>query len=199
MRPDSALPFPAAAVVAPPTRAPGDFELLVLPHRAAAYNLARWLLRHDQDAEDCVQESFYRAYRAFGQFRGEDAKGWLLAIVRNTCYLLIRQRRRAGFTAQFDEVIHSQSEEASAPEASEHDSLAQQLLPQALDRLPPQTRTIIVLREIEGRPYKDIKVLLGIPIGTVMSRLSRARSKLQQEVRGLLRQTPVFDYGTAGR
>ena len=170
-----------------------------MPHRDAACRLARWLLRHEQDAEDCVQESLFRAYRAFGQFRGTDARGWLLAIVRHACYHQLRLRKRAGPPTLFDEVQHSQGEDTGANRPGESDSLARGLLPQALERLPAETRTILVLREIEGRTYKDIRSLMGIPIGTVMSRLSRGRQRLQQEVRWALRQTSVFDGGTAGR
>lgn len=176
-----------------------DFERLILPHRQAALNLARWLLRHDQDAEDCVQESFFRAYRAFGQFRGEDARGWLMAIVRNGCYLQIRQRKRVGISTPFDEALHTQSEDPHAVVLIEHDLLAHGLLPRALDRLPPETRAILVLRDIDGLAYKDIRLLMGIPLGTVMSRLSRAREKLQLELRRLLRDTSAFDYISAAR
>ena len=182
--PDLAPPAPAV---------PHTFEQMVLPHRDAAHNLARCLLRHDHDAEDCVQESCFRAFRAFGQFRGTDAKGWFLVIVRNTCYLHLRRRRRSGFPVPFDEVLHSEAESAGAAAPVETDALAQGLLPRALERLPAEARTILVLREIEGLAYKEIRLRMQIPMGTVMSRLSRARLRLQREMRELVKKTAVFD------
>ena len=191
--PDFSAPLPTV----PPAVVPHDFEHMVLPHRDAACNLARCLLRHEQDAEDCVQESCFRAFRAFKQFRGTDAKGWFLVIVRNTCYLHLRRRRRAGFPVQFDEVLHSEPEMPGATAPVETDSLAQGLLPKALDRLPSEARTILVLREIEGLAYKEIRSRMHIPMGTVMSRLSRARLRLQREVRELVRKTATFDCTTS--
>jgi RNA polymerase sigma-70 factor (ECF subfamily) len=175
--PDTIAQSPAL----PPVR---DFEHMVLPHLEAAQRLARCLLRHDQDAEDCVQEACFRAFRAFHQFRGDDAKGWFLVIVRNTSYLQLRRRRRSGFPVPFDEVLHSESEIPGTSGPAESDTLAQGLLPVALDRLPAEARTILVLREIEGLAYKEIRSRMRIPMGTVMSRLSRARLRLQSEGAG---------------
>jgi RNA polymerase sigma-70 factor (ECF subfamily) len=186
--PDLAPPLPLILPAAPPT-----FEHMVLPHRDAAHNLARYLLRHDQDAEDCVQEACFRAFRAFKQFRGTDAKGWFLVIVRNTCYLHLRRRRRRGFPVPFDEILHSEPVMPGASAPVESDSLAQGLLPKALERLPAEARMILVLREIEGLAYKEIRTRMHIPMGTVMSRLSRARIRLQREVRELVKKTARFD------
>ena len=186
--PDLAPPLPLALPAVPHT-----FEHMVLPHRDAAHNLARCLLRHDQDAEDCVQEACFRAFRAFNQFRGTDAKGWFLVIVRNTCYLHLRRRRRSGFPVPFDEILHREPPMLGASAPVETDSLAQGLLPKALERLPAETRTILVLREIDGLAYKEIRTRMRIPMGTVMSRLSRARLRLQREVRELVKKTATFD------
>jgi RNA polymerase sigma-70 factor (ECF subfamily) len=187
--------FPSPDPVQPGSaaRPSSDFERMVLPHRDAAHNLARCLLRHEQDAEDCVQEACFRAFRAFAQFRGQDAKGWFLVIVRNTCYLHLRRRRRAGFSVPFDEIAHSESDSVPSASAVETDSLAHGLLPKALDRLPAEARTILVMRELDGLAYKEIRTRMHIPMGTVMSRLSRARLRLQEEVRTLLKDTAAFD------
>jgi RNA polymerase sigma-70 factor (ECF subfamily) len=175
---------------APPVR---DFERTVLPHLEAAQRLARYLLRHEQDAEDCVQEACFRAFRAFGQFRGEDAKGWFLIIVRNTSYQLLRRRRRSCVPVPFDELLHSDNEMPGAGGSASSDILARGLLPVALDRLPAKARAILVLRDIDGLAYKEICARTRIPMGTVMSRLSRARLRLQSEFRDLMNKTASFD------
>src|SRR5580658_4666844 len=137
----------SSSAASAPTTAPApqvrDFEQTVLPHLEAAQRLARYLLRHEQDAEDCVQEACFRAFRAFGQFRGEDAKGWFLIIVRNTSYQLLRRRRRSNFPVPFDEVLHSENEMPGSGGSAKFDILAQGLLPVALDRLPAEARTVL--------------------------------------------------------
>jgi RNA polymerase sigma-70 factor (ECF subfamily) len=154
------------------------FEQLVLPHLDGAANLARWLLRNRADAEDVVQEAILRAYRFFGHFRGGDARAWLLRIVRNSCYSWLEKNRPSELLAEFDEEVHqrpSPSPETLALQADER-----QQLTLALESLSPRSREVLVLRELEGCSYKEIGEITGIPMGTVMSTLSRAREKLQR-------------------
>jgi RNA polymerase sigma-70 factor, ECF subfamily len=166
----------------PLASAPVTFEQVLLPHEDAAYNLARWLMRDEHEAEDCVQEGFLKAYQAFSRFRGADGRPWFLAIVRNVCYTRLRRQRTAGQPEQFDEVIHSlDTTENGSGYSGASENLAE-LIPLAMERLPAEAREILVLHEVEGLPYKEISTVMEIPIGTVMSRLSRARQKLQAEV-----------------
>ncbi|HEX9372317.1 MAG TPA: sigma-70 family RNA polymerase sigma factor [Roseiflexaceae bacterium] len=155
------------------------FEQTVLPHLDAAYNLARWLMRNDQDAEDMVQEACLRALRFFDGFHGVDSRGWLLAIVRNTCYTWLRHNRAHELATPFDEDIHGAESEALNPETIVQRSAEGQLLREALEALPLEFREVVVLRELEGLSYKEIAGIADIPIGTVMSRLARARRRLQ--------------------
>ncbi len=164
----------------------GSFEQVVLPHLDAAYNLARWLTGNDQDAEDMVQEAYLRAFRFFGGFRGGDARAWLLTIVRNTCYTWLQQNRRQELTTEFDEETHSPESNSSSPEALLLQQVDRQMLHQALEELPLRFREVLVLRELEGLSYKEIADVTSIPLGTVMSSLSRARHWLRQSLaRGL--------------
>jgi RNA polymerase sigma-70 factor (ECF subfamily) len=154
------------------------FEQLVLPHLDRAANLARWLLRNRSDSEDVVQEAMMRAYRFFDRFHGGDARAWLLQIVRNTCYTWLEKNRPSELMAEFNEEVHqlpSANPEALAVQADER-----QRLMLALESLPPRSREVLVLRELEGCSYKEIGEITGIPIGTVMSTLSRARERLQR-------------------
>ena len=172
---------------APPlTYEPASFEQVVLPHRDAAFNLAKWLMHHEQDAEDCVQEAYMRAFRAWASFRGTDGRSWFLAIVRNLCYSRWRQRQRTDPAVSFDESIHA--DPAQGTETAWRHALARELVPRALEQLPLEAREIIVLHEIEGLAYKEIAEVIGLPIGTVMSRLARARQKLQGELAQLLKK-----------
>jgi RNA polymerase sigma-70 factor, ECF subfamily len=160
------------------------FEQLVLPHLDAAFNLARWLLRSRSDAEDVAQEALMRAFRFFGGFHGGDARAWLLQIVRNTCYTWLGKNRPAELMTEFDETIHAvavrerpqfgDSPEAQAIAADDRERLAR-----ALEELPPRFREVLVLRELEGCSYKEIATITAVPIGTVMSALSRARRQLK--------------------
>jgi len=154
------------------------FEQLVLPHLDAAFNLARWLLRSRADAEDVAQEAMLRAYRFFGGFHGGDARAWLLQIVRNTCYTWLEKNRPSEMKTEFDEELHVQP--GPNPESLAIAGDNRERLTRALETLPPRFREVLVLRELEGCSYKEIAAITAIPIGTVMSALSRARQRLQQ-------------------
>jgi RNA polymerase sigma-70 factor, ECF subfamily len=153
------------------------FETLVLPHLDAAFNLARWLLRSRPDAEDAAQEALLRAYRFFDGFHGGDARAWLLQIVRNTCYSWLDKNRKVKDMTEFNEEVHGQK--SSSPETLAIASNDRGRLSEALNSLSPRYREVIVLRELEGCSYKEIASITSIPIGTVMSTLSRARHQLQ--------------------
>ncbi|HEX2909548.1 MAG TPA: sigma-70 family RNA polymerase sigma factor [Chloroflexia bacterium] len=151
----------------------------MLPHLSSAYNLARWLTRNEQDAEDLVQEAYLRAFRFFNGFKGSDGRAWLLAIVRNTFYSRLAHLKTQELTIPLDYDIESNAAEVVNPEVLVLQSLDTHLLRVAIEELPLEYREVIVLRELEELSYKEIADLLGIPIGTVMSRLARARKKLQ--------------------
>jgi RNA polymerase sigma factor (sigma-70 family) len=158
------------------------FEAALLPHLAAAYNLARWLARNDHDAEDLVQEAYLRAFKAFDSFHGGDGRGWILAIVRNTCYSWLQQNRNQELAQVFDEELHTVEGHSRSPEAMLLRNADAQLLRDALEKLPVEFREILVLRELEGMSYREIADLAGIPVGTVMSRLARGRERLQRQL-----------------
>ncbi len=151
------------------------YQALVLPHIDAAYNLARWLTRNDHDADDVLQEAMLRAYRHFDGLRGE-ARPWLLAIVRNACWTWLRANRPAELPATEDE----QESDAPGPEALAAREFDRRALNDAIAALPLPFREALVLRELEDLPYKEIARIAGIPIGTVMSRIARARRLLAQ-------------------
>jgi RNA polymerase sigma-70 factor (ECF subfamily) len=153
------------------------FNLLVLPHLDSAFNLARWLLRNRTDAEDVAQEAMLRAYRFFRGFHGGDARAWLLQIVRNTCFTWMEKNRPPEPTAEFNEEVHVPN--SVTPETLAIAGNNRERLARALETLPPRFREVIVLRELEGCSYKEIAAITSIPIGTVMSALSRARHQLQ--------------------
>jgi RNA polymerase sigma factor (sigma-70 family) len=157
----------------------GRFEAVVLPHLDAAYNLARWLTRRDDDAEDVVQTACLRALRFFDGFQGGNPRGWLLTIVRNTFYSWVAQRREHELSTPFDEEIHTAEHSGGDPEVELLRHADAELLRQGFAALPVPFREVMVLREIEGLSYKEIAAIAGIPIGTVMSRLARARRHLQ--------------------
>jgi RNA polymerase sigma-70 factor (ECF subfamily) len=154
------------------------FEEVVLPHIDAAYNLARWLVRGDAEAQDLAQEAMLRAYRFFGGFRGGNPRAWLLKIVRNTCYTWLEGARGTRDATEFDEEIHGVAE--VTPESLAIAGANSERLAHALDGLPAKFKEVLVLRELEGCSYKEIAEVTGIPIGTVMSSLSRARRRLEQ-------------------
>ena len=154
------------------------FDEMLWPHLRAAYNVARWLVRNDHDAEDIVQESFVKAFLALDRMRGGDSRVWLLAIVRNTALSLLR-RRGSDAPATRDQAPdppdHRESIEAALLAAERRDQVRN-----AIEGLPGEFRETIVLRELEGLSYKDIAAVLDVPVGTVMSRLARARKMLLQ-------------------
>ncbi len=154
------------------------FEQLVLPHLDSAANLARWLLRNRDDAEDVVQEAMLRAYRSFDRFRGTDARAWLLQIVRNCCYTWLEKNRPSELVTEFDEELHQLPTPTPETLAAQSDERRRLML--ALDSLPARSREVLALRELEGCSYKEIAEITGIPMGTVMSTLSRARERLQR-------------------
>ena len=159
------------------------FEAVVLPHLSAAYRLARYLTQNDSDADDVVQEAFLRALKYFGGFRGEGAgqsRAWLLAIVRNMAHTWRRRLHIGSSTMEFDETVHSEAIADEDPGSALSRSDLRETLAEVLDRLPPEFREVIVLREIEGLSYKEISEVADVPVGTVMSRLSRARKRLQE-------------------
>jgi RNA polymerase sigma-70 factor (ECF subfamily) len=155
------------------------FEQAMLPHLGAAYNLARWLTGNDHDAEDVVQESYVRALRFFGGFRGGDGRAWLLAVVRNTCWSW-KKGARAHELVTFDERTYSARCEALDPGQLALRRAEGEEVRTAVEALPAEFREVLVMRELEGMSYKEIASSVGIPIGTVMSRLTRARRRLQE-------------------
>jgi len=163
-----------------------QFEQALLPHMDAAYNLARWLTRNDQDAEDLVQEAYLRAFKFFNSFHGTNARAWLLTIVRNTCYSWLAKNRVDELTTSFDEAHHDAESNSPDPQSLLLQHEDKQFLRQALEALPVEFREVIILRELEGLSYKDIADIAGIPPGTVMSRLARARRRLKQSLVNLM-------------
>jgi RNA polymerase sigma-70 factor (ECF subfamily) len=163
-----------------------SFEEIMLPHLPNAYNLARWLLHNEHDAEDSVQEAYLRAYKAFGQFRGGDGRPWLLTIVRNVCYSRLRKNKNLNLQEEFDESVHGIT--ADGPEAVGplQGEVSSELLCEAMAALPEKMSEMIVLHDLEGLAYREIADVVGIPIGTVMSRLARARGRLHRELLGLM-------------
>jgi RNA polymerase sigma factor (sigma-70 family) len=164
----------------PPKEELLSFEEAMLPHLDAAHNLARWLLRNEQDAEDVVQEAYLRAFKSFGGFHGSNGRAWLLTIVRNTSYTLLKKNKVVDLTTPFDEEIHASSHESVSPETILEHAEEAELVKEAMDALPAEFREILALRHQEGLSYKEIAEIAQIPPGTVMSRLARARAKLRE-------------------
>jgi RNA polymerase sigma-70 factor (ECF subfamily) len=157
---------------------PPRFDALMLPHLDAAHNLARWLMGNRQDAEDAVQDSYVRALAYFDSFHGEDGRAWLLAIVRHACFEKLR-RSRQQIEFACDDLDLARDGNLN-PEALQLQSADRELVWRGLELLPPEYREALVLREMEGLSYKQIARIADVPIGTVMSRLARARRRLQE-------------------
>ena len=160
------------------TNTRAEFEQLFLPHLDAAYNLARLLTRNAHDAEDVVQESYLRAFRAFSSFRGEASRPWLLTIVRNTSFTWLRDNRSRADQAEYHEELHVSG--GPTPEAESLGHERARCVQRCVQQLPPDFREAIVLREMEELSYEEIAEITGVPRGTVMSRLSRARARLAE-------------------
>jgi len=154
------------------------FEALALPHLDAAYNLARWLARDEQDAADIVQDAMLRAFVALDGLRGEDARPWLLAIVRNSAYTWLRRNRPADLVVPYDEDLHDVGDASADPQQLALRAADRRRVDTALAALPVEFREAIVLRELEELSYREIATVLSVPVGTVMSRLSRGRLRL---------------------
>jgi RNA polymerase sigma-70 factor, ECF subfamily len=159
------------------------FEALVLPHLDAAHRLARWLSRSPGDADDVVQEAFMRAFRAFDSLRGPDARAWLLAIVRNCSLSALAERRRRAYEPLTEE-HEAQPASAAAPAPPDPESASierdeRRALERLIAALPEEQREVLLLREVEDMSYREIAAVVEVPIGTVMSRLARARSALK--------------------
>lgn len=172
------------------------FERMALPHMAAAFNLAFWLLRSRSDAEDAVQDAFLRAYRAFESLEGDDIRPWLLKIVRNVAFRKLSDQKRQSNVISFDAALSDRSGnepailQIPANERSAEEALIgageQALVRRALAELAPIFREVVVLREIEAMSYREIAQLTDAPIGTVMSRLARARAELRHVLTRLM-------------
>jgi RNA polymerase sigma factor (sigma-70 family) len=182
------LPQRAPGTPPPPT---GSFEQIILPHLNAAYNLAQWLMRDRTLAEDVVQDAVLRALDYFSSYKGGDARAWLLRIVRNSAYAVLASRRRGGMTSLDDVGMTADGEPIAVEIADPSDDpevtfarvegLAR--LDQVLAALPAELRECLVLNELEELSYKEVAHITGVPIGTVMSRLWRARQALMRSQR----------------
>jgi RNA polymerase sigma-70 factor (ECF subfamily) len=146
-----------------------------MPHFDAAYNLARWLTRSEEDARDVVQEAYLRAFTFFEGFRGGEARPWLFSIVRNSSFSWLRKNRSSDLLTEFDEAIHSPTADTEPIDARIADT---ELVREGLEKLAAEHREVLVLREMEGLSYREIADVTGVAIGTVMSRLARARKRL---------------------
>ncbi len=156
----------------------------LVAHLDAAYNLARYLMRNEADAEDVVQSAYVRAISRFAGFRGGNGRAWLLMIVRNSCYDRMRKIGASSHDTDFDEAVHSGGRQDIDPEATLLRTERTELVRRSLTELPPESREVLVLRELEQLSYREIAKIAGIPVGTVMSRLSRARLRMQRLLTG---------------
>ena len=157
-----------------------QFEAMAVPHLNAAFNLARWLTGYDQDAQDVVQDAYLRAFKFFDSYHGGDSRAWVLTIVRNCAYTWLRQNRMGVVPAELDDDL--EDTEAISPEGSYLQEADYQRLREAIAALPVEFREVIILHELEGMAYKEIAAIASIPLGTVMSRLARARGWLQKSL-----------------
>ena len=166
----------------------GSFEEIILPHLDAAHNLARWLVRGSDDADDVVQEACLRAFRYFSTFRGGNARAWLLRIVRTTAFTCLQKNRGQKLATEFDEATHRDACEALNPETLLLKGADSRLLEQVMNHLPDRLREVLMLRELEDLSYKEIAEIVGAPVGTVMSTLFRARERFRHVASDLVRQ-----------
>ncbi|HEU5154073.1 MAG TPA: sigma-70 family RNA polymerase sigma factor [Gemmatimonadales bacterium] len=157
---------------------------MVLPYLDDAYTLARYLVRDPHDAEDATQEAMLKALRHLDQCRADNARPWLFAIVRNTCHTMFRRRGNSAEEVSFDETVHSEEVDAVQPDALMIRAADQEAVQRALAALPLPFREVVVLRELQGLSYKEIAEVADVPIGTVMSRLGRARERLESLLGG---------------
>lgn len=164
------------------TTAQGTFEDKMLPHLNAAYTLARWLTGNVHDTEEAVQEAYLRARRFFDDYRGGDGRAWLLQIVRNTCYTQLRKKIPHLSDAEFDEEIHTQECFFGTPETIAIKNADSEIVRKAIEELPVRFREIVILREIEGMSYSEMAKILDEPLGTVRTKLFRARQHLKQRL-----------------
>jgi RNA polymerase sigma factor (sigma-70 family) len=174
------------------------FEEIALPHLAAAYNLARWLVHNEHDAEDIVQESYLRAFKFFSGYYGGDSRSWLLTIVRNTCYTWLQQNRALRLAAPHDDKLEAVGLDLDDPEMLLVRSVDSEIVRDALQELPAEFREVVVLREMEGLSYKEIANIADIPIGTVMSRLRRGRTRLQALLAGRMGKEASIELSGGG-
>ena len=160
-----------------------EYEQLIVPHLDAAYNLARWMVKNDADAEDLVQDACVRALKFLETFRGVNARSWLLSIVRNTCYSWLRQKSSGERQyVEFNEEVHGRPEDSPDPATLTEQQLNWEMLKKALEEIPDEFREVLILRELEECSYKEIAEITGVPLGTVMSRLARARTHLHRKL-----------------
>jgi len=164
------------------------FEALILPHLDAAYNMARWMTRNTSDAEDVAQEAMLRAFRFFDTFRGENGRIWLMTIVRNTCLTWIRRQLPQQNAAEYDERLHTDLEASLTPESEFLRQATSEQVRRAIEQLPAEYKEVILMRELEQLSYKEIAAVTQAPLGTVMSRIARARSMLRRFIAGQRRK-----------
>jgi RNA polymerase sigma-70 factor (ECF subfamily) len=155
-----------------------EFENVVLPFMNDAYTLARYLMRNEHDAQDIVQESFLRALRYYGRHPVANPRAWLLTIVRRTCYSWKTGEQSGIATEEFDETVHGMADPAADPAAQVIGACTREEVLSALDALPAEFREVLILRELQELSYREISQVIDAPVGTVMSRLSRARLRL---------------------
>jgi RNA polymerase sigma-70 factor, ECF subfamily len=169
-------------------RSHAEFEGLMLPHLNAAYSLARWMMRHPEEAEDAVQDAYLRALEHFDRYQGRGEKAWLMTIVRNVCLTRLKRSRQSAKVVMMEDVLgeveqvnsqNSLGHRLSEPEIAVIAKAERDEVHHALRRLPTSFREVLVLRELQELSYQEIAGIIGIPIGTVMSRLARARSALK--------------------
>jgi RNA polymerase sigma factor (sigma-70 family) len=156
------------------------FEEIILPHLNSAYNLARWLTQNEHDAQDVVQESYLRAFRFFDGYHGGEPKAWLLAVVRNTCHTWRRREKRDVTKVLFDEAAHTPNMDTPNAEERLVEATKMNTLRHCIETLPVEFREVLVMRELEEMSYQQVAEVANLPVGTVMSRLSRARKRLEE-------------------